>query len=366
MFRLRKSALVLAAAFLLSGAAASLEGSPSCYAKACILMAEDGTVLFEKNVDERLPMASTTKLMTALVCLETCAPDETVRIKASHCLVEGSSMYLKADVRYTVRDLLYGLLLASGNDAALALADHVSGSAEGFVRKMNQRAVELGLRNTHFANPHGLDSAGHFSSARDLARLMFACMERPDFRALTSAVSAAAAGETLLNHNKLLRTCPGCIGGKTGYTSKAGRCLVSCCEREGLRLVCVTLADPDDWNDHAVLYDWAFRRFARFDLEDRIDWSVPVISGSRTSVKLRSRKPMAMVLPRDAEILLRAELPRFVFAPVKAGGTAGILRVIVQGKVIAEAELLYAEGAVLAYPVSHFPEVPLWQSVCKS
>ena len=336
---------------LLSGAASPREAPVECSAKAYILMAEDGAVLCGHNADERLPMASTTKLMTALICLENCRTDEIVRVKASHCLVEGSSMYLKADLRYTVHDLLLGLLLASGNDAALALAEHAAGSVSAFVRLMNRRAKELGLRDTQFANPHGLDAAGHYSSARDLAKLMLACMEREDFRTLTATRSAEVGGETLLNHNRLLFSCPGCIGGKTGYTSRAGRCLVSCCEREGLRLVCVTLSDPNDWAAHCALYDWACRHYARFDLDERLDLEVPVISGSRPNVRLRSGEPLTMILPCDTEIRLRAELPRFVFAPVRSGETAGRILVIIDNKIVAQSELVYAQDAALAYPI---------------
>ncbi len=356
MFRRKECALILAAWLLLSGSAAPADAA-GCAAKACILVAGDGTVLYEKNADERLPMASTTKLMTALVCLEHADPNEAVGVKPSHCLVEGSSMGLRAGLRYTVHDLLLGLLLASGNDAALALADHVAGSEAAFVRLMNRRAGELGLSRTHFANPQGLDAAGHYSSARDLAGLMLACMERADFRSLTALPSAEVNGELLLNHNRLLSSCPGCVGGKTGYTGKAGRCLVSCCERDGLRLVCVTLSDPDDWRDHCALYDWAFRSYARFDPGQHIDLEVPVISGSRRSVRLRARDPLPMLLPRDAEIVVRAELPRFVFAPVKAGETAGSIRIWIRNQLVAQSELVYAASAELAYPVSKgFPE----------
>lgn len=347
----RASALILVLSMLLCGAAAPSMAFDECSAEACILMAEDGTALYEHNADEALPMASTTKLMTALICLESCGADELVEVKESHCAVEGSSMYLRPDLRYTVRELLLGLMLASGNDAALALAEHAAGSVPAFVRLMNRRARELGLRDTRFANPHGLDAAGHFSSARDLAKLMLACMEREDFRALTATSSAEVGGETLLNHNRLLSSCPGCIGGKTGYTSRAGRCLVSCCERDGLLLVCVTLSDPHDWADHSALYDRAYRLYVRFDPEERLDLEVPVISGNRQSVRLRPKDKLTLLLPRNAEIRLQADLPRFAFAPVRAGDTAGSVRVILDNKVLAQSELIYAEDAALAYPV---------------
>ena len=319
-------------------------------AEACVLMSADGTALYEKNAGARCLIASTTKLMTALLCLENADPDETVTAQERHCLVEGSSMYLRAGERYTVRELLLGLLLASGNDAALALAEHVAGSETAFVALMNQRAAALGLRDTHFENPHGLDAAGHYSTARDLARLMLRCMETPGFAALASARTAEAGGNVLCNHNKLLALCPGCLAGKTGYTRAAGRCLVSCCEREGLRLVCVTLSDPDDWNDHLSLYNWGYAAFRLFPAEGELSFSVPVVSGSRESVRAAPQPETRLLLPRLAETELRAELPRFVFAPVDAGERAGTLRLFCGGEAFAELPLVYLQSAVPAWP----------------
>ncbi|MBR6840596.1 MAG: D-alanyl-D-alanine carboxypeptidase, partial [Oscillospiraceae bacterium] len=235
--------------------------APAVQAEAVVVMSGDGGVLYAKNADTRRLIASTTKLMTALVCLENTSIDDVCTAQERHCRVEGSSMYLKAGERYTVRELLLGLLLSSGNDAALALAEYTAGSEGAFVQMMNRKAQELGLRDTHFENPHGLDAKSHYSTASDLARLMLACMENGAFRSLAVQRSAEVQGLTLLNHNKLLTLCPGCVGGKTGYTRAAGRCLVSCCERDGMRLVCVTLSDPDDWNDHRTLYDWAYANF---------------------------------------------------------------------------------------------------------
>ena len=233
------AALVLTAALVTGlcpmGAYAE-QSAPNVSAASCVLMYADGSCVYEKNADDRRLIASTTKLMTALICIENCALDETVDVRARHCLVEGSSMYLKAGYDYTVRELLLGLLLDSGNDAALALAEHAAGSERAFVRLMNRRAAELGMDGTSFANPHGLDDKQHYSTARDMAVLMLHCMENPVFRELCGTRSATINGETYVNHNKLLDRCADCIGGKTGYTMAAGRCLVTCCERNGMRL----------------------------------------------------------------------------------------------------------------------------------
>ncbi|MCR5577285.1 MAG: D-alanyl-D-alanine carboxypeptidase [Oscillospiraceae bacterium] len=340
--------LLFLPAFLCTHAAAFAQSAPQVSAASCILMYEDGQTLYEKNVDTRSLIASTTKLMTALVCLERASLDENVTVRPDCCEVEGSSMCLRAGERYTVRELLLGLLLASGNDAALALAEHVSGGVQGFAALMNQKAEALGLSSTHFANPHGLDAPGHYSTARDLARLMLACMDNDVFRALDSTPRAELGGTVFLNHNKLLLSCPGCIGGKTGYTAAAGRCLVSCCERGGMRLVCVTLDDPDDWRDHEALYDWACAVYRLYDPKEELKLEVPLINGGRRTVSVVPERGRALLLPADETVTLEIELPRFVFAPVKKGETAGELRVVIGQRIAAEYPLVYAENAEMA------------------
>lgn len=342
--------MILSLLLLTQQVPAFAASAPTVHAEAAVVMSEDGGVLYARNADSRRLIASTTKLMTALVCLENTSLDDVVTAQERHCRVEGSSMYLKAGERYTVKELLLGLLLSSGNDAALALAEYTAGSEGAFVQLMNRRAQELGLRDTHFENPHGLDGKTHFSTARDLARLMLACMESGAFRGLTSRRSAEVKGLTLLNHNKLLTLCPGCVGGKTGYTRAAGRCLVSCCERDGMRLVCVTLSDPDDWNDHRALYDWAYGNFTLHDLYEEFSFDVPVISGSRASVRVVPAPGSRVVLPRGRETVLQAELPRFVFAPVYIGDAAGTITVLRDDNSAVTFPLIYAGDAAPAEP----------------
>jgi D-alanyl-D-alanine carboxypeptidase (penicillin-binding protein 5/6) len=227
---------------------------------AILIDAENGTVLYEKDADRRMSIASTTKIMTALVVIENGGLQDTVTVKQSH-MTEGSSMYLKVGEKHTVEELLYGLMLASGNDAALALTDTCGGMAP-FVARMNQRAASLGMTNTSFENPNGLDGEKHYSTARDMARLAQVAMENPMFQRICSTVSATVGEQTLTNHNRLLRELDGCIGVKTGYTSTAGRTLVSCAERDGHRLIAVTLCDGNDWADHERLYAYGFSTFA--------------------------------------------------------------------------------------------------------
>ena len=226
-------------------------------ATAAVLMDADmGQVLYEKNGDRQMLIASTTKIMTALVVLEHAAPDDVITVTPDH-MAEGSSMYLRAGETVRVEELLYGLLLCSGNDAALAVTE-CAGGLEPFVALMNEKAAALGMADTHFANPNGLDDEEHYSTARDMAQLARAAVNEPTLLRMASTRQASIGGRTLTNHNKLLGRMEGCLGLKTGYTKAAGRTLVSCAEKDGRRLVAVTLRDGDDWNDHEALYRWGF------------------------------------------------------------------------------------------------------------
>lgn len=234
-----------------------LADSVGTSAGAAVLMdADTGEVLYEHRADERRLIASTTKIMTALVALDCARLRDTVEVTAEH-MVEGSSMYLEPGETVTVEELLYGLLLCSGNDAALCLADHCGG-LNAFVERMNEKARALGMVNTSFENPNGLDGENHYSTARDMAILAAYAVNDPAFVRFCSSTSVSLGSRTMSNHNKLLKTLPGCIGLKTGYTKAAGRTLVSCCVRDGRRLVAVTLNDGNDWADHAALYEWGF------------------------------------------------------------------------------------------------------------
>lgn len=253
--RLLRGLWVLCLIFCITPAVAeALEVS----ATAAVLMDADmGQVLYEKNGDRQMLIASTTKIMTALVVLEHAAPDDVITVTPDH-MAEGSSMYLKAGETVRVEELLYGLLLCSGNDAALALTE-CAGGLTPFVALMNEKAAALGMAHTSFANPNGLDADGHYSTARDMAVLAAAAVENPTFRRICSSRSVTIGQRTMENHNRLLRQVEGCVGLKTGYTQAAGRTLVSCTERDGCRLVAVTLQDGNDWADHAALYDYGFR-----------------------------------------------------------------------------------------------------------
>ncbi len=303
-----------------------------------------GTVLYEKAADEPMLIASTTKIMTAMVVIQNCSLEEKVDVSHAHAAVEGSSMYLRPGGDYTVKDLLYGLMLASGNDAAAALADHTAGSMEAFAELMNDECEELGLKNTHFVNSHGLDAEGQHASARDLAAITAAAMEDETFCEIFGTASYSVDGVRYYNHNKLLTSCPGCIGGKTGYTEKAGRILVSCVEREGMRLICVTISDPRDWEDHTALYEKCFSEYEFIPILGGNE-GVNVISGLAAVADIVCEKPGVVAAKAD-DVSVRLHLPKFVFSPVYAGEKAGFAEILKDGEKVDEAELLYS-GTVL-------------------
>jgi serine-type D-Ala-D-Ala carboxypeptidase (penicillin-binding protein 5/6) len=223
-----------------------------------------GRLITGCNINQRLPMASTTKIMTGLLACESGKFDQVFTVPDEAVSVEGSSMGLRAGEKITLRNLTYGLLLESGNDAANTIATCLGGTVPEFVNRMNKRAEELHLTNTHFVTPSGLDHPEHYTTAIDLARLGAMAMKNSEFAKIAATAKVQIPydgnenGRTLYNHNELLETYDGAIGIKTGFTKKSGRCLVSCAQRGGVTLVAVTLHSSDDWNDHKKLLDYGF------------------------------------------------------------------------------------------------------------
>src|SRR5690625_3462707 len=236
-----------------------------------LIESTSGRVLYEKRAHEQKPVASITKVMTAIVAIEHGNLADKVQASNHAVHMTGSSIYLQEDEKINLEDLLYGLMLRSGNDAAVAIAEHIGGSEEGFVYLMNEKAKYLGMTNTNFQNAHGLDEEGHYSSAYDIALLMRYAMENDIFREISSTQSYQSKNRTYPwnNKNKLLtRYYEHCTGGKTGYTSNAGRTLVTTAEKDDLELVTVTLNAPDDWNDHRALFDWGYDHYRLTKLEN--------------------------------------------------------------------------------------------------
>ena len=313
--------------------------------KAILMDAATGRVLYEQNAEEESLIASTTKIMTALVVCEQCNVLDRVRIPAEAVGVEGSSLYLREGEVLTVQDLLYGLMLHSGNDAATALAIYCGGTVEGFAELMNDKARTLGLENTHYANPHGLDAPDHYSTARDLAVLAAYAMENPIFRQTVSTKTVTVGERSLRNHNKLLWQVDGAEGVKTGFTKAAGRILVSSALRNGRRLVAVTINAPDDWQDHVSLLESGFARYTlrRIVAAGETVGTVEVIGGASKAVCLTAAEEFAYPLAEGEQVTLEVPGPGFVYAPVVEGADAGFARVCVDGKQVGRIALDYGK-----------------------
>ena len=319
-------------------------------ARAALLMEEtSGTVLFAKNADARLPMASTTKIMTALVALEHAAPDLLIATPQEAVGTEGSSIYLFAGEELTLEDLLWALLLRSANDAAVAIAFGVAGGVEEFAALMNQKAEELGLENTHFVNPHGLDDPEHYTTARELAVIARAALANPLIRQMTATRKKTIPhnGEEgvrlLVNHNKLLRLYEGTFGVKTGFTKRTGRCLVSAAARNDLSLIAVTLDAPSDWADHRAMLDAGFAALAALSLAGtgELVFSLPVVGGVADAVAISNPAAATIILPAaHGEITRVIELPRFLYAGVPEGKSVGRAVWYADGKEIAQTPLV--------------------------
>ena len=336
---------------LLPVPALGAEEAPGISARAAVIVeAGSGQTVWERRADEPMLIASTTKIMTALVVLERCGLDMPVTVDAAWTGIEGSSMYLEPGQQLTVRDLLYGLMLASGNDAAVALACVTAGSVEAFAELMNEKAAALGCENTHFVNANGLDDPEHYSCARDLARITREALGHEAFRQIVSTTARTVGENTYINHNRLLRECEGVFGVKTGYTMAAGRTLVTCCERNGLTLICVTLSDPDDWDDHKALYDWAYGLYARDDVLAGVTWTVPVIGGVAETVPVTAEEGLSVFHREEDEIRVEYRLPAFVYADVRAGAEAGEAVAYIGGTEAGRAALVYARDVAQAQP----------------
>ena len=330
---------------------------------AVVLTADTGTVLFEKDGHTPRPVASTTKIMTALLALEAAQEqgDPLVDITQEMVAVEGSSMGLQAGDSISLTGLAAGMLLASGNDAANAAALYLDGSLESFAARMNQRAAALGMEDTHFVTPSGLDGEdaqglGHLSTTYDMALLARAALEDQAFRQLCSSPSLAVEFAepvkrvTYTNHNKLLTQYQGCVGVKTGFTKEAGRCLVSAAERDGALLIAVTLNAPNDWQDHTALLDYGFSQVEPYQLAGGdVRLTVPVVGSPEEAVSLRGSNGGEVTLPlgQGAQVERVVRVPKFLYAPVEAGEQVGEICWYLEGQLLGSAPLIAAGAAPL-------------------
>lgn len=334
------TAAVLAAVLFLSCPAGAISAQ-----KAILMDGLTGRVLYEKQADCKSLIASTTKIMTALIICERCNALDLVQIPKEAVGIEGSSMYLQEGEKLTVQELLYGMMLRSGNDAATALAIFCAGSVEAFAQMMNEKARELKLNDTHFVNPHGLDAAEHYSTARDLAKLAQYAMKNPVFAQTVSTRSVMVGTRILTNHNKLLWRVEGAEGVKTGYTKAAGRILVSSAQRQGRRLLAVTIDDGNDWADHAALYEQGFSRYCSEKIlsKGQVLGKLQVFGGAEEKVEVVAVEDFYLPLAENEKVTIRLSKKGMVFAPVVEGAEAGFAYLCIDGHCVGKVAVEYAK-----------------------
>lgn len=323
---------------------------------AVLLDASEGEVrtLWAQNADERRGPASTTKIMTALIAAEQLPLSTEVIIPKDAVGIEGSSVYLTEGEVFTIEELLYCTLLESANDAATAVALAVSGTIEDFAVLMNAKCEELGLKDTHFTNPHGLDHEEHYTTARELGIIAAAALENEALRKIFSTYKTTVAApdggvRLLINHNRLLKSIEGCMGVKTGYTKSNGRCLVSAAERDGLRLIAVTLNDGNDWRDHTDMIEAGFAAYERVNLCEYTNIALPEIAvtdGEQSRVRTMFAEDAYVTLPKSgAKITCRIENISSLPAPVARGQDSGEVIFLCDGEKIARVKLVTAYAA---------------------
>lgn len=331
---------------------------PDISAKSAILInATTGTVLYEHNAYAKRAMASTTKIMTALLTIEAGDLDKPFTVDSYAVQVEGTAMGLKPGDIVTRRALVYGMMLPSGNDAANAAAVNISGSLSAFAQKMNEKAKQLGMTNTNFVNPSGLDADGHYTTAYDLAILTQAALQNPLFREVCRQrefqvdFGNPPYTRTLKNSNKLLRFYPDCIGVKTGFTDNARRCLVSAAEKNGVTLIAVTLNDPDDWDDHTALLEYGFSLVQLRAISASLEpMTIPVVGGTVQELPVKLKLPAMLPLSESEVGLITVKnyIKPFVYAPVRAGEVVGYSVYFIRGRQIFRSELVVAESSEAA------------------
>lgn len=324
-------------------------------ASAVVMEAKTGKIVYEKNGDERRPPASTTKIMTCLLALEKKGDslDEIVTASERAATIGESSIWLKKGEKLKLEELLYGLMLNSGNDASIAIAEHVGGSFDKFVEMMNQKAKEIGAVHTHFANPNGLPNDDHYTTAKDLGLIACTALKNPKFAKFVSTKTKIIPwpghewSRHLINTNKLLWHLPGANGVKTGFTNKAGPCLVSSATRNGQQFVCVVLGSANIWEDSTKLLEYAFANFERVNVyeEGQKVLDFPVVNGMEQKVELLSAKPVEVVIPKGEEkkITKKAALPQAVKAPVHQGQVVGQVKIYLGDKEVGSEDLIAAK-----------------------
>lgn len=348
-------------------------GGPDVSAKAAIVIdGITGQVLYSKNIHDQLPQASTTKMMAAIVALERGRMSDIIQISKKSADIVGSSMYLEAGETLTFEQLLYGMMLVSGNDSTNAVAEYISGDTDKFVELMNQKAKELGLKDTHYTNPHGLPVADHYSSAYDLAQIARYALANPRFAEIAATKTKELPGNKriarrmLVNHNKLLRYFPGAWGGKTGYTTVAGKCFVGSAKRDGRYVIEAILHDANCWADAENLLNFGLSSFTSEPVAaaGQTIATVPVSGGRQGSVRAVLQDAIALSVPKGSGkpgVKASFRVTAKVGAPVRAGQILGRYELRDGERLVAEAPLVAAEGIPVAPPIwGEFGAVFAW------
>ena len=320
-------------------------------AKGCIVICGDtGQTIYGENEDFRLSMASTTKIMTGLLLCEHGNLDREIVTTKETVTVEGSSMGLLEGDTVSLKTLLYGLLLASGNDAANTIAIVVGGSVKGFVRMMNDRAMRMGLRDTHFETPSGLDGDTHYTTCRELALIAREAMKNKDFceavatESITVSYGNPPYRRTITNHNRLLKTYDDVVGVKTGFTKKSGRCLVSAAKKDGKYVIAVTLNDPNDWQDHRALLDRGLNEVELVDIKPNNEKvNIPVINGVKDNISVEI-SPLEICVKKNSQAECKVNIKPNVIAPIEEGEILGKAEYFVDGNKVAQREIKAGEN----------------------
>lgn len=380
-FKLKKSLLIFAVFFFVAILVASsfamqinlvsaaTEGI-NCSAKSMIVIeTSQGKVLYAKNENEKLPMASTTKIVTALTVIENVDDlDKLVTVPKRATLVEGSSIYLKENEQLTIKQLLYGLMLQSGNDAALTLALEVGkGNVQEFSEMMNETALKCGCKDSHFVTSHGLDDPEHFTTASDLAKITAVALKNPVFREIVSCqkyiirATEHNTARTLINKNKLLKSLDGCIGVKTGYTKKSGRCLVSACKRDNMEVVCVVLNCGPMFEESMELINKAYAEYRQYDILSKYKFvdSITVDNGENSSTRIFHKNGFSVVCKKGEEdkYTVKYDYPTNVKAPLSKGQKIGEVKIYYDNNLIFTEDLCSIEDIGTIKPETKLKDI---------
>lgn len=365
----RIMSLILSFAVVFSFGISTVNADVKLSAKSAVVMdVKTGRVLYSKNPDQKLPMASTTKIMTVLVAIESGRLNEKVTVSKKAAHTEGSSIYLKEGERITVEELLYAIMLRSGNDAATAVAEHIGGSTEGFAKLMNEKAKEIGALNTNFANPHGLDDPNHYTTAYDLALITSYALRNPKFAEIVSTKHKTISGppdvewnRAMMNKNKMLWQYQGGDGVKTGFTKKSGRCLVSSATRDKWQLCSVVLNCGPMWQESSALLDYCFNNYSQQKVVDGSDiyQNLKVIDGQKDLVGIKPVKDLYLPLSKEElnKVVLVPSLKFNNRAPINKGTIAGEIRVYVGDKQIGALDLEYTESVRSQNPLYYMHRI---------